>query len=125
MDFNNEHQQEVEGMTRPVVPVTPKADAVSMPGEAPRRRRRTERFAGLIDEMDAQAVEAQETPVQEEAPATQAVPAIPVERPAQAAQPTMQVPSQGVPRPAALSGREPRRPAEGQERPVVRRPVDA
>ena len=47
MDFNNEHQQEVEGMTRPVVPVTPKADAASVPVEAPRRRRRTERFAAL------------------------------------------------------------------------------
>ncbi len=131
MDFNNEHQQEVEGMTCPVVPVTPKADAASVPGEAPRRRRRTERFAGLIDEMDAQAVEAQEVPaapempVQQESPAVQEAPTIPAERPAQAAQPTMQMPSQGIPRPAALSGREPRRPAEGQERPVVRRPVDA
>ena len=48
MDFNNEHQQEVEGMTRPVVPVTPKADAASVSGEAPRRRRRTEPYTRRV-----------------------------------------------------------------------------
>ena len=118
-DLFNENQQEVEGATRPV-PVAPKAEAPQMVEELPRRRRRTERFAGLIDENDASPVE--ELPAA--APA-QAAPAAPAEQPSRV--PT-QVPSQGVPRPAALSGREPRRAADPQSEqngPVVRRPVNA
>ena len=118
-DLFNENQQEVEGMTRPV-PVTQKAEAPQTAEEQPRRRRRTERFAGLIDENDESPVE--ETPAAEP---VQEAPAAPAEQPSRV--PT-QVPSQGVPRPAALSGREPHRasePQSAQNGPVVRRPVNA
>ncbi len=132
-DLFNENQQEAGGMTKQVMPVTPRQEAVPE-NEAPRRRRRTERFAGLIDENDMAPVEeaAQAAPAEtlaaQAVPAAQAAPAaqtVAVERTNRV--PT-QVPSQGIPRPAALSGREPRRAADGEqprERPVVRRPVNA
>jgi len=121
-DLFNDHQQEAEGLTRQVTPVAPQQAEAS---DAPRRRRRTERFAGLIDENDMRPVEdvPQAAPV--EAVRVEEAPAVQLERPSRV--PT-QVPSQGVPRPAALDGREPRRaatPVATQERPVVRRPVNA
>ena len=69
-DLFNENQQEVEGNTRQVPPVTPQQAEASVPAAEPhRRRRRTERFSGLIDDQDALPVDAaaQEMP---EAPET-------------------------------------------------------
>ena len=57
MDLFNENQQ--EGMTRQVQPVAPEA-----PAAKPGRRRRTERFAGLIDEADM-LPPVEETPAEE------------------------------------------------------------
>ena len=130
----SDHQQGqgVEQTTRAVQPVAPLAAE-----EKNTRRRRTERFAGLIDEEDFQPPknDEPEVPVQENT--------APVNRPVtnteadnasleggtrpQSRVPT-QVPSQGVPRPAALSGQRPHREAMGQtvqKGPVVRRPVQA
>ena len=117
MDFYNENQQEIEGLTRQVPPVAPQAEAPAQPV----RRRRTERFAGLIDEKDAVPVEdvpqeavPQAMPVPQEMPVQEA-PA-PAAETARTSRVPTQVPSQGVPRPAALSGREPIRAVEPQER---------
>ena len=143
MDLFNENQQ--EGMTRQVQPVSQDASAVKSG-----RRRRTERFAGLIDDADMAPPAdefqpappaVQEQPVQEtrvtpavqEKPAqeTRVTPAV-QEKPVQGTrtQPRVptQVPSQGIPRPAALNGQRPQRDANeqpAQSGPVVRRPVQA
>ncbi len=110
------------------------------------RRRRTVRFAGLIDENDSLPPEetpaaesaspadgpAQSVPAETQAipPATQAISPAPtgtrVNTPVQPRESV--VPSQGVPRPAALSGQRPHREQSGQSTqagPVVRRPVQA
>ncbi len=98
------------------------------------RRRRTERFAGLIENP------AEDVPVQPAAPAEQPV----QDAPAQGTRPTpvvrreeavpartsrvpTQVPSQGVPRPAVLSGQPSHRERTEQDgtAPIVRRPVKA
>ena len=118
-DLFNENQQ---GETRAVQPVGAEA-------AKPARRRRTERFAGLIDEADSLPVapdmeEAAETPAAPEVPA-------PVEEAAAPTRPQPripQTPSQGVPRPAALSGQQPHRAQSAQNNqgtPIVRRPVNA
>lgn len=132
MDLFNENQQ--EGMTRQVQPVAPATDAAK-----PTRRRRTERFAGLIDDADM-VVPAEEIsteplvqPAEQEQPTqgTRVTPVVP-EQPAQGTRVTprmpAQAPSQGVPRPAALNGQRPYREQNGQQEqngPVVRRPVQA
>lgn len=106
--------------------------SVSVPDEGrPPRRRRTERFAGLIDEADAvqpgDAVPADTSapsapsPWRRENPDPSAFTGVRVP-------PRPQAPSQGVPRPAALSGQPPRRSQEEQptrQTPIVRRPVEA
>ena len=128
MDLFNDQQRADDQSTRAVSPV-------NVPEEnRPARRRRTERFAGLIDEADMQLQE--EAPAQAEVPqATQAAPRVrpevqtgPAEEPTRA-QP--RIPSQGVPRPAALSGQQPHRAQQEQSgqtmagTPIVRRPVKA
>ena len=126
MDLFEQYNQEAEGTTRAMPPVEA-AEA------KPSRRRRTERFAGLIDEVDCVNVEdlpQEEPPVQP----TQTTPAVKEVvsfgmTPAVSAQETQtqtRVPSQGVPRPAALSGQRPHREQMPQQNgPVVRRPVKA
>lgn len=120
MDLFDKYNQEAEGTTRAIPPVEP-ADV------KPARRRRTERFAGLIDEEDNVNVE--ELPAApQEAPAPVEPPVvIPAPEGETRSQPRVQQPSQGVPRPAALSGQRPRREQQGQtvNTPVVRRPVNA
>ncbi len=96
------------------------------------RRRRTERFAGLIDEKDMLPPE---DAVQEESipQATQVTPAVQEEmgdtrknQPVAETRAQPRIPSQGVPRPAALSGQAPKRERqENPDAPVVRRPVNA
>ena len=127
MDLFDQHNQEVEGTTRAIPPVEAPAET------RPSRRRRTERFAGLIDEEDnvnleelpqedAFAPEAapQEAPAQE----TQVAPVV-TEEPAGFTARVPAQPSQGVPRPVALSGQRPHREQTAQGTPVVRRPVNA
>lgn len=122
-------QQPDEQATRVIAPV-------SVPdGGRPARRRRTERFAGLIDEADS-------VPPEDAAPADTpsdtSAPSAPSPWKRESADPSAfsgmrvpprpQAPSQGVPRPAALSGQPPRRSPEEQptrQTPVVRRPVEA
>ena len=152
-DLFNENQQpdqqaEALGSTRVIAPVSGENAEVK-----PTRRRRTERFAGLIDEADSLAP-AEDTPAeniaipdaaeaaQEPAQATRATPAVsdPWKREQRIdasafagvrvpARSTEQLPSQGVPRPAALSGQQPHRAQKEQSTvqhpPVVRRPVNA
>ena len=107
--------------------------AVSAPEEAhSSRRRRTERFAGLIDEKDMLPPE---DAVQEESipQATQVTPAVKEEmggtrknQPVAETRTQPRIPSQGVPRPAALSGQAPKRERqESPDAPIVRRPVNA
>ena len=97
-DLFNENQQEVEGLTRPVTPLAPQAEA--QPTAEPRRRRRTERFAGLIDEADAVPVEEPaQTPPEEKKPEA-AAPAKADDRPMPM---RPQQPARGVPSPSALS----------------------
>ena len=113
MDLFNENQQETDQATCAIPPVNTPAEDVK-----PARRRRTERFAGLIEETD-EAAAAPEA----ETGGTRVTPAV-TETRAQApvVPPT---PSQGVPRPAALGGQQPRRTPAPQSAPTVRRPVDA
>ncbi len=150
-DMFNENQQREEreaeiGSTRVIEPVSADTDA------KPARRRRTERFAGLIDEADSvipAPFAAPVNPAEEAAPAdgeaapqaTQATPAVrdvwkrdnKIDTNAFAgvrvpARPEAQAPSQGVPRPAALSGQQPHRAQAEQtvqNTPIVRRPVEA
>ena len=129
MDLYKDNQQE-SGATRAVPPVSPAEEPKAS------RRRRTERFAGLIDEADMLPVE----PLQEEdepvASDTRVTPVTKAEDentgfgatiPMPNAE-TRQTPSQGVPRPAVLSGQRPHREQAGQtvqNTPVVRRPVNA
>ncbi len=145
MDMFNMDQQ--DGQQTRAVP------AVSENGGEVRssRRRRTERFAGLIDEQDAapqaeapaKKTELPQAELPKEASSagqTQAVPAVPDqgtrvtpvlrkdEAPAfsRTSRVPTQVPSQGVPRPAALSGQQPHREREQTGSvPTVRRPVNA
>ena len=113
MDLFNENQQETEQATCAIPPVNTPAEDVK-----PARRRRTERFAGLIEDTD-EAAAAPEA----ETEGTRVTPAVTETRvQAPAVPPT---PSQGVPRPAALGGQQPRRTPVPQSAPVVRRPVDA
>ncbi len=129
MDLFDQNNQQPDGTTRAMPPVKPAE-------EKPSRRRRTERFAGLIDEADCVTVE--DVPQREEqapeaaAQETQASPAVKGAIPyAPEGETTTQprVPSQGVPRPAALSGQRPYREqnpqATQQGTAVVRRPVKA
>jgi len=132
MDLFNENQQGVEQATRAVPPVSAPAEEVKSA-----RRRRTERFAGLIDEADM-LPPVEETPAEElvrepVSQATQVTPAMPedkdgtrVNQPVPETRTQPRVPSQGVPRPAALSGQAPRREQQGNPgTPIVRRPVNA
>ena len=135
MDLFNENQRPDEQPTRAVPPVIPPE------ASRPTRRRRTERFAGLIDEEDmkmpgaAADAEMQQTPAQatQPAPAVKPVAEAPVVhmQQAEATRPQTKIPSQGVPRPAALSGQQPRRAQQEQSgqtmpgTPIVRRPVKA
>ncbi len=125
-DLFNDTPREDEQATRAVPPVE---------SAAPVRRRRTVRFAGLIDENENIAPAEDFSPAGEpESPAEQATQAIPVAgdtiqgtkvSPAPTSRVPTQVPSQGVPRPAALSGQRPHREQQGEGGPVVRRPVEA
>lgn len=134
MDLHNENQQEpeLEGITRMVPPANSPAD-----GMITGRRRRTERFAGLIDEADAQPVEdapAEPKGNQGASGAPQGTRVNPTVRAGEHPSavgtnrvPT-QVPSQGVPRPTALGGQRPVREENDQplrKAPTVRRPVQA
>lgn len=129
MDLFDQYNQEAEGTTRAMPPVEA-AEAKSS------RRRRTERFAGLIDEADCVNVEdipqeavpsqpTQTTPAVKEAVSFGMTPSAQE----QGTQTQTRVPSQGVPRPAALSGQRPHREQQPQATqqggPVVRRPVRA
>lgn len=112
----NDHQQPDEQATRIMEPVSELARTS--------RRRRTERFAGLIDENTPVDADDAQTSEAADAPAASADPD---------AAPTMtqtrvQAPSQGVPRPAALGGQPVRRDREERREPAqprVRRPVEA
>ena len=131
MDLFKENQQEIEQATRAVPPVIPAEEAKST------RRRRTERFSGLIDEADMLPAE-DSAPEASPAQATQLTPAVQedssgtrVNAPVTATRAQPRIPSQGVPRPAALSGQEPHRAQQErsgqtvQGTPIVRRPVSA
>ena len=124
MDLFEQYNQEAEGTTRAMPPVTAAE-------EKPSRRRRTERFAGLIDEADCvpveDAPEAPAQPTQMTTPVKETAPYAAPSMPEGGTQTQPRVPSQGVPRPAALSGQRPRREQQGQtvNTPVVRRPVNA
>ena len=126
MDLFEQYNQEAEGTTRAMPPVTAAE-------EKPSRRRRTERFAGLIDEADCvpveDAPEAPAQPTQMTTPVKEAAPYAAPSMPEGGTQTQPRVPSQGVPRPAALSGQRPSREqnpqATQQGTAVVRRPVKA
>lgn len=128
MDLFKDDQQG----TRAVPPVNPHANEAKTG-----RRRRTERFAGLIDENDQLPVEdaAPEMPAQEEVPAPQTqgtrvnTPVVDGSTRTQTRVPqplSQEIVSQGIPRPAALSGQRPHREqGERPAAPAVRRPVQA
>lgn len=129
----HDRQQPDEQATRVIAPVS--ADPAQ---ERSPRRRRTERFASLIDEAASSPDgAADETTVPDAASGADAPKAdSPWKRTVPdpnafagvRVPPRPQMPSQGVPRPAALSGQPPRR-AQAEEAtrktPAVRRPVDA
>ncbi len=137
MDLFKENQQGVEQATRALTPVSAPAEEAKST-----RRRRTERFAGLIDEADmlppeeapVEEAPVEVAPAQESIPqATQAAPAVQEDKggtrmnqPVSETRTQPRMPSQGVPRPAALSGQPPRREQQGNPgTPIVRRPVNA
>ena len=128
MDLFNDHQQG----TRAVPPVT----SADKEAKAPRRRR-TERFAGLIDENDQLPVEeavAADIPAKVENTAGENqgtrvnTPVVDGGTRTQTRVPPLsqEIVSQGIPRPAALSGQRPHREQNArQAAPAVRRPVQA